>query len=225
MNGAAPLPTDTARAFQEQYGPILWNFYGATETGLVSLAGPADHVARPGTVGRLLRGNAIRILSEDGTELPRGDIGELWVKNDMLIAGYHRNDKATAASTRDGYFSVGDLAQIDEDGYLYLASRKHDMIISGGVNIYPREIEDHLHIHPSIADAAIIGVPNAEWGESICAFVVRVPDANLSAEDVIEHCREELADYKRPRRVEFVDELPRNPTGKIDKKKLRKWAD
>lgn len=224
MSGAAPLPTETARRFMESYGPLLWNFYGATETGLVSLAGPADHLARPGTVGRLLYENEVAILDDRGAPLPVGEVGELWVRNGTLITGYHRNDAATRDATREGFLFVGDLARLDRDGYLYIESRKDDMVISGGVNIYPREIEDALHQHPSIAEAAVVGVPDPEWGESLVAFVARAPGRTLTAEQVIEHCRAELADYKRPRRVVFVDELPRNPTGKVLKRVLRDRA-
>jgi acyl-CoA synthetase (AMP-forming)/AMP-acid ligase II len=122
---------------------------------------------------------------------------------------------------KDGFFSVGDLARVDADGFVYMESRKHDMVISGGVNIYPREIEDHLHGHPAVLEAAVIGVPDPEWGESLKAFVVRRAGHSLSAEEVIAWCRDGLADYKRPRSVVFVDELPRNPTGKVLKRELR----
>lgn len=221
MSGAAPLATEVARTFQDQFGAILWNFYGATETGLVTLAGPHDHVARPGTVGRALRGNAIRVLDDAGRDVAPGEIGELYARNSMLIAGYHKNPEATRSSMRDGFFSVGDLARTDGDGYFYLESRKHDMVISGGVNIYPREIEDHLHTHPGVLEAAVVGVPDPEWGETLRAFVVRRPGHELSESELIEFCRRDLADYKRPRKVVFVDELPRNPTGKVLKRELR----
>jgi fatty-acyl-CoA synthase len=221
MSGAAPLPTEVARRFQDQFGPILWNFYGATETGLVTLAGPGDHLTRPGTIGRALRGNDIRLLDDAGVEVPEGQIGELFVRNDMLISGYHKNDEAMRSSQRNGLFSVGDLARRDSDGYYYLESRKHDMVISGGVNIYPREIEDHLHTHPAIADAAVIGIADPEWGESLRAFIVLRDGHQLSADEVIAYCRSGLADFKRPRKITFVSELPRNPTGKVLKRELR----
>ncbi len=221
LSGAAPLPTDTARRFQDAFGPILWNFYGATETGLVTLAGPHDHTARPGTVGRTLAGNELRILDQDGRDLPTGEVGELYVRNSMLISEYHGDEAATRGAMRGGFFSVGDLARIDRDGYVYLASRVHDMVISGGVNIYPAEIEEHLHSHPEVVEAAVIGVPDEEWGERLKAFVVRRPGSQLSSEDVVQFCRDKLADYKRPREVVFVDALPRNPTGKVLKRELR----
>jgi fatty-acyl-CoA synthase len=221
MSVAAPLSTEAARRFMAQFGPVLWNFYGATETGLVTLAGPGDHVTRPGTIGRALRGNEIRLLDEAGHEVPVGAIGELFVRNEMLISGYHNNAEATRESQRDGLFSVGDLARRDADGYYYLESRKHDMVISGGVNIYPREIEDHLLTHPAILDAAVIGVPDPEWGETLRAFIVLREGHTLSSDEVIAYCRAGLADFKRPRQVSFVAELPRNPTGKVLKRELR----
>ena len=221
MSVAAPLSTEAARRFMAQFGPVLWNFYGATETGLVTLAGPGDHVTRPGTIGRALRGNEIRLLDDTGHDVPDGAIGELYVRNEMLISGYHQNAEATRESQRDGLFSVGDLARRDADGYYYLESRKHDMVISGGVNIYPREIEDHLLTHPAILDAAVIGVPDPEWGETLRAFIVVRDGHALSADDVIAYCRAGLADFKRPRQVSFVRELPRNPTGKVLKRELR----
>ena len=221
LSGAAPLTTETARRFQAAYGKIVWNFYGATETGLVTCAGPQDHEAHPGTVGRALRGNQIRILGEDGAELPRGEVGELYVRNSMLITGYHGDDAATNQAMREGFFSVGDLARLDAEGFVYLASRVHDMVISGGVNIYPAEIEEHLHRHPDVLEAAVVGVPDDEWGERLKAFVVTRPGARLTDGDIIQFCREGLADYKRPREVEFMESLPRNPTGKVLKRELR----
>ncbi|HEX5060276.1 MAG TPA: AMP-binding protein, partial [Kofleriaceae bacterium] len=221
MSAAAPLTTEAARRFMAQFGPVLWNFYGATETGLVTLAGPHDHVSRPGTIGRRLRGNEIRLLDDSGNDVRVGEVGELYARNPTLISGYHGNDDATRSSQRDGFFSVGDCGRTDADGYYYLESRKSDMVISGGVNIYPREIEDHLSTHPAILEAAVIGVPDPEWGETLRAFVVLRNGQQLSETEVINFCREHLADYKRPRKVTFLTEMPRNPTGKILKRELR----
>jgi fatty-acyl-CoA synthase len=221
MSGAAPLSPDAARRWMQQFGPKLWNFYGATETGFVTLAGPDDHVSRPGTIGRVVRGAQIRLLDDDGREVPAGTVGELYARTPTLISGYHGNDDATQSAQRDGYFSVGDVARVDADGYYYLESRKHDMVISGGVNIYPREIEDHLSSHPAILEAAVIGVPDPEWGETLRAFVVLRDGQRLTEAEVIQYCRDGLADYKRPRKVTFLPEMPRNPTGKILKRELR----
>lgn len=224
MSAAAPLTTDAARRFMNAFGPVLWNFYGATETGLVTLAGPDDHVKHAGTIGRALRGNEIRLLDDAGHEVPRGQVGELYARNSTLISGYHNNDEATSSAQREGFFSVGDMGRLDADGYYFLESRKHDMVISGGVNIYPREIEDHLHTHPAILEAAVIGVPDPEWGETLRAFIVIRGNERITETEVIEFCRQALADFKRPRKVTFLDELPRNPTGKILKRELRDLA-
>jgi len=221
MSAAAPLTTDAARRFMDQFGPVLWNFYGATETGLVTLAGPRDHVGRPGTIGKKLRGNEVRLLDDAGHEVPSGQVGELYARNSTLISGYHRNEEATKSSQRDGFFSVGDMGRLDPDGYYFLESRKHDMVISGGVNIYPREIEDHLHTHPAVLEAAVVGVPDPEWGETLHAFIVVRDGERMTEVDVINYCREALADFKRPRKVTFLAELPRNPTGKVLKRELR----
>jgi acyl-CoA synthetase (AMP-forming)/AMP-acid ligase II len=171
-----------------------------------------------------MRGNEIRLLDDAGHDVAVGAIGELYARNATLISGYHGNDAATSEASRDGFFSVGDLGRVDADGFYYLESRKHDMVISGGVNIYPREIEDHLHTHPGILEAAVVGIPDAEWGESLRAFVVLRDGHRVSDAEVMDYCRGALADYKRPKKVVFVRELPRNPTGKVMKRELREQA-
>ena len=222
VSGAAPLPTTLADEIETAFGPILYNFYGATETGFVTLAKPGEHTARPGTIGRLLAGNEARLLDAEGREVPIGQVGELYIKNPMLVSGYHGNAEATQKAQRDGFFSVGDLARCDEDGYYFLADRKDDMVISGGVNVYPFEIEQRLHQHPAIAEAAVVGVPDPQWGESLAAFVVlRQAQEKPSIEALQHFVTDELADYKRPRQILFVEALPRNPTGKILKKELK----
>ena len=145
----------------QQFGPILWNFYGATETGLVTLAGPGDHVRRPGTIGRALRGNEIRLLDDAGAAVPPGEVGELYARNPTMIAGDHRNDEATRSSQRDGFFSVGDLARIDADGYYYFVDRLADYVRSRGHNISSLEVEAEVRTHPDVIDCACVGVPSA----------------------------------------------------------------
>ena len=220
ISGAAPLPTALARRIEEAFGPILYNFYGATETGFVTLALPGEHTARPGTIGRLVGGVEARLVDDAGRDVPTGSVGELFVKSPMLV-GYHNNRAATRAAERDGFFSVGDLARRDPEGYFYLADRKSDMVISGGVNIYPFEIEQRLHAHPAVSDVAVVGTPDADWGESLVAFVVLRPDASATAVDLQEFVTAELADFKRPRRVVFLAALPRTPTGKVLKRELK----
>jgi fatty-acyl-CoA synthase len=224
LSGAAPLPTETARRVEACFGAILYNFYGSTETGIVTMALPGEHTARPGTIGRALLGNEIRLLDDEGLEVEPGQAGELWVRNTMLVAGYHKDQGATDKARRGGFFSVGDVARVDADGYYYLADRKADMVISGGVNIYPQEIEQHLHTHPAVLEVAVVGVPDPDWGESPVAYVVVRPGHAVFADELRGFCRDALADYKCPRRFELIDALPRNPTGKVLKRELRERA-
>jgi fatty-acyl-CoA synthase len=221
FSGGAPLPAPLAIDFMDAFGDVLFNFYGATETGLVTLAKPADLRAAPGTIGKALPGNEIRLLGEDGREVKPGDVGELYVKNKMLVAGYHNDDDATRSSMIDGFFSVGDLARRDVSGHFFIEGRKRDMVISGGVNVYPAEVEGVLEQHPDIAEVAVIGVPDREWGERVRAFVVKKNGSELDEGALKIFARERLAGPKVPRDFVFVDALPRNPTGKVLKRELR----
>jgi fatty-acyl-CoA synthase len=223
VSGAAQLPPPLQEAVARRFGPVLCDFYGSTETGWNTLALPEDLAKKPGTIGRLIEGNEIKLLDEDGREVGANEVGQVYVRSDMQIEGYHRNEAATRSSMRGDFFSVGDLAYRDEDGYYFLAGRKTDMVISGGVNIYPKEVEDCLHAHPEVIDAAVIGVPHPEWGESLRAFVVTRPGSALDAAGLVAFAKERLSDFKCPREIHFVDELPRNPTGKVLKKDLRGW--
>ncbi|MFW5739380.1 MAG: class I adenylate-forming enzyme family protein [Myxococcota bacterium] len=222
MMAGAPLGAELALRAMDVFGDVLYNYYGATETGLNTMAGPEDLRGSPGTIGRVIPGNEIRLLDDDGRAVPRGQVGELWARGPLMVEGYHGDEAATKSSLREGFFSVWDLAWIDERGCYHLAGRKRDMIISGGVNVYPAEVERVLESHPSIAEAAVIGLPDDEWGERVCAVVVPKPEAGDDVLASLEgHCREQLAGPKRPRQFEVVDALPRNPTGKVLKAKLQ----
>ncbi len=221
FSGGAPLPGPLALEFMDAFGDVLFNFYGATETGLVTLAKPQDLRAAPGTIGKAVPGNEIRLLGEDGSAAVAGGVGELFVKNKLLVTGYHKDDAATRESMNDGFFSVGDLARVDRDGRYFIEGRKRDMVISGGVNVYPAEVEGALEQHPGIAEVAVVGVPDAEWGERVRAFVVKKPGAVLDEGTLKVWTRERLAGPKVPRDFVFLDALPRNPTGKVLKKDLR----
>jgi len=207
----------------DRFGSILYNFYGATETGISTLATPEELRRSPGTIGHIVPGNEMLLLDETGTPVAPGETGELFVRNDMLIAHYHRRPEATRASMHDGFFSVGDLAHFDDNGLLHIDGRKRDMIISGGVNVYPAELEGVLCQHPGILDAAVIGAPDPEWGEAVCAFLVTDPDDAPTEAEIEAYCRERLQSAKRPRRLFLVDALPKNPTGKTIKRELRTW--
>lgn len=224
FSGGAPLPAQLALEFMDRFGDVVFNFYGATETGLVTLATPADLRAAPGTIGRALDGNDIRLLDAAGAPVPAGEVGELFVKNALLVAGYHADEGATRASMNRGYFSVGDLARRDAEGRYFMEGRKRDMIISGGVNVYPAEVEGILAQYPGVAEVAVVGVPDQEWGERVRAFVVCKPGASLDEGALKAWARERLAGPKVPRDWRLVDTLPRNATGKVLKRELRERA-
>jgi fatty-acyl-CoA synthase len=205
----------------DYFGDVLFNCYGATETALVTMAKPEDLRAAPGTIGKVLPGNEVRLLDDAGREVGVGEVGELYARNKMLVAGYHNDDESTRSSMRDGFFSVGDLARKDRDGRYFIEGRKRDMIISGGVNVYPAEVEAALEANPEVAEVAVVGVDDREWGERVKAFVVRKKGSSLDEGALKLWCRERLAGPKVPREFAFLDVLPRNPTGKVLKRELR----
>jgi fatty-acyl-CoA synthase len=221
VSGGAPLPAPLADTVMRLLGDRLYNFYGATETGIVTLAHPEDLHAAPGTIGRAVPGQTVRLLDDQGRLCRAGEIGELYASSAMLIEGYHEDETSTRASLRDGFFSVGDLARQDERGYFFIEGRKRDMIISGGVNVYPAEVEAALHEHPAVAEAAVVGAPDPEWGERVRAFVACKPSAHVSEDELRAHCKARLAGPKVPREYVFLPSLPRNPTGKVLKRELR----
>ncbi|MEO8875498.1 MAG: AMP-binding protein, partial [Polyangiaceae bacterium] len=219
--GGAPLPGPLATEAMDQFGDIVFNFYGATETGLVTLGKPGDLRSTPATIGRPVPGNDIRLLDEAGNEVPNGEVGELYVKSTLLVSGYHKDDGATNDSMKQGYFSVGDLARVDRDGKYFIEGRKRDMIISGGVNVYPAEVEGVLEEHPGIGEVAVIGVEDSEWGERVEAYVAPKAGVTLDEGEIKLWVRARLSGPKVPRTYIFVDALPRNPTGKVLKRELR----
>jgi len=216
------LSESLEHAARETLGDVLYDLYGSTEMAYVSVATPDDKRACPGTIGRAIPGVDVVLLDGDRRPVPDGEVGELFARSSLTVEGYHGNDAASRESRYGDYFSVGDLAVRDSRGYLKLVGRKTDMVISGGMNVYPAEIEAVLSAHPAIREAAVIGVPDEKWGEALVAFVVRKPGATLPAdEELVAFCRQSLAGYKVPRRFERVSELPRNPTGKVLKQELR----
>lgn len=222
ISNAAPLPQATKERIVGYFGDgILHETYGSTEGGIVANLRPADQLRKKQCVGMPFPLTAVRLLDDAGNEVGPGEVGELFSTSPYLFNGYWGMPEATAECFRGPWLSVGDLAVRDEEGFLYIVDRKKDMIISGGVNIYPREIEEVLHKHPAIAEAAVVGVADDYWGEALKAFVVRRQGKVIESDGVLAHCRESLAGYKVPKSVVFVDALPRNAAGKVLKRTLR----
>ena len=222
MHAAAPCPIETKRAMLEWWGPVIYEYYGATEGG-GTMVRAEEWLAHPGTVGRPWPGADVKIYDDDGRECGPGEIGTVYLKL-MGEFEYKDDPDKTRANRRGEYFTVGDVGEIDGDGYLFLRDRKIDMIISGGVNVYPAEVEAVLLGHPDVADAAVFGIPHDEWGEEVRAVVEPTAAARASADleaRLLAHCQELLAKYKCPRAIEFRDALPRDPNGKLYKRLLR----
>ncbi|EMB4115356.1 TPA: AMP-binding protein [Pseudomonas aeruginosa] len=228
MYGAAPMaPAQVKRAI-EVFGPILAQGYGAGETcSLVTVLTEQDHLIegddhnRLASCGRCYFETDLRVVNEQFEDVKPGEIGEIVVKGPDIMQGYWQAPELTAEVMRDGYYLTGDLAKVDERGYVFIVDRKKEMIISGGFNIYPTEVEQVLYTLPQIFEAAVVGVPDEQWGEAIRAVVVLKPGESLTAEQIIEHCGRSLAGFKKPRAVDFVSELPKNPNGKVVRRVIR----
>lgn len=222
LHAAAPCPPEVKRRIMRVFPPnTVWEFYGATE-GPGTIISPEEWLQRPGSVGRAWPGVTVSVLDDNGSEVPPGTIGTIY----LSAAGgrkfsYHNDAEKTASAFRGDRFTVGDLGWLDADGYLFIADRRTDMVISGGVNVYPAEIEAALIAHPGVVDAAVFGIPDDRWGQALHAVVEARKDGAPTAEALQAWCREKLADYKCPRTVEFIATLPRDPNGKVLKRDLR----
>jgi fatty-acyl-CoA synthase/long-chain acyl-CoA synthetase len=225
--GASPIPLDLMREAMRVLGCGFVQMYGMTETsGTIVALDPEDHVPegspRMRSVGKPLAGVELKIIDEAGNEVPAGTVGEIATRSSKNMRGYWNNPDATAATIdAEGWLRTGDAGYLDEDGYLYIHDRVKDMIISGGENVYPAEVENALYSHPKVADVAVIGVPDAKWGEAVKACVVVKPGEELTEAELIAHARQHIAGYKCPKSVDFIPALPRNPSGKILRRELR----
>lgn len=226
IHAAAPCPKEIKQQMMRWWGPILWEYYAGTERNGTTVIGPQEWLAHPGSVGRAVH-SILRICDENGAELPVGDEGMVYFEQPKRSFEYHNAPDKTESATHpihDNWTSLGDVGYVDADGYLYLTDRKAYMIISGGVNIYPQEIEDALVLHPAVQDVAVFGVPNADFGEEVKA-VVELADghspSDTTAEDLMAYAKATLAGYKVPRSIDFTDALPRLPTGKLYKRLLK----
>lgn len=225
LANAAPLPQSMKERIIPYFGAtVLHELYGATETGLVCNLRPQYQLQKERCVGTPFPHVEAEVRRNDGTICDADEVGELWSRSPILFSGYWNQPEATAAAAQDGWVSVGDLARRDVEGYLYIVDRKKDMVISGGVNVYPREIEEALLSHPAVADIAVIGVPDELWGERLKAFVVARPDRTVTLVDVQTHCATRLSSYKIPKELELIDALPRNANGKVLKAELKARA-
>jgi len=223
--GAAPLFPEYKLAFLDRFGDCLYEYYGATETGVNTLISPQEMRKRPSSVGRAFADNDLKIFDEAGNEVSDGERGVLYMHNAILMEGYYKNPEATVETHRGKYMTVGDVAVRDADGYVYIVDRVKDMIIRGGVNIYPAEIEEVLAGMPGIEDVAVVGRPDREFGETGAAFVVLAEGAATKESEIQEYCGRHLANEKIPASILFIEEIPRTPTGKILKRELREMLD
>ena len=230
IHGAAPCPPEVKRAMIDWVGPIINEYYAGSEGGAGFVVSSEEWLTKPGTVGKLPDPAALKILDDDGNVVEQGQSGTLYFRVSPIAPfEYYKDPAKTAAAHRGDYFTLGDVGYLDEDGYLFLTGRTAECIISGGVNIYPQEIDNELIKHPAVEDSCTIGVPNDEWGEEVKSVVTLNPGyvgSDDLATDIIKFARGRLAGFKVPRSVEFVDELPRSPAGKIQRKKVREpyWA-
>ncbi|PYN72558.1 MAG: acyl-CoA synthetase [Candidatus Rokuibacteriota bacterium] len=224
---AAPCPMRVKEEALRYFGPCFYEFYGSTELGVNTILTPADVLRKPGSCGRAAPNVELALLDDDGRPVAVGEPGEVYIRRfEGMFDGYYKNAEATSQTRRGEWYSVGDVARVDAEGYYYIGDRKRDMIISAGVNIYPAEIEDALHRHPAVEDVAVFGVPDEDWGERVHAAIQIRPGHTLTADEVRAFAREHLADYKVPREVSFPEEFPRDTAGKLIKRMLRDpyWA-
>jgi long-chain acyl-CoA synthetase len=223
FSGAAPLAADTIRELKDLTGATMCEVYGATETAPYASVTPWGGTVKPGTVGVPLPDTDVKIVSIDDPEkeLPPGEPGELVIKGPQIMMGYYKRPEETADVLKDGWFYTGDIGMLDDDGYLSIVDRKKDMIIAGGYNIYPIELDDVLMGHPKVLEACTIGVQDEYRGETVKAFIVTREGETLTQEEVTQYCKDNLAAYKVPKMFEFIDELPKSAVGKVLRRKLK----
>ncbi|WP_203364159.1 fatty acid--CoA ligase family protein [Bacillus sp. REN10] len=221
ISGGSSMPVALLENFEKKFHVIVSEGYGLSEASPVTCFNPLDRPRKAGSIGCSIINVENKVVNELGEELPPGEVGELVVRGPNVMKGYYKEPEETAAALKDGWLHTGDLARMDEEGYFYIVDRMKELIIVGGYNVYPREVEEVLYSHPSIVEAAVVGVPDPDYGESVLAFVVS-KDSRLNEAAVIDYCHHHLAKYKLPRKVEFLNELPKNTTGKILRRALKK---
>jgi long-chain acyl-CoA synthetase len=212
---------EVLHAFERTFNVKILEGYGLSETSPVATFNALDLPRKPGSIGLPVFGTDIRIVDDQDQDVPAGDPGEIIIRGHNVMKGYYKKPEATAEAIRGGWFHTGDIAHMDDEGYIFIMDRKKDMVLRGGFNVYPREVEDVLMTHPAVSMAAVLGVPHEALGEEVKAFVIRKPGAEIDEAELVAWCRENMAAYKYPRTIEFRDQLPMSATGKILKRELR----
>jgi long-chain acyl-CoA synthetase len=225
VSGGSALPVELLRGFEEAFGCKILEGYGLSETSPVASFNHPDRQRKPGSIGTPVDGVEMKVVDDEGRDVPEGGVGEIVVRGHNVMKGYWQRPDATAETIRDGWLHTGDMATVDEDGYFFIVDRKKDLIIRGGYNVYPREVEEVIYEHPSVREAAVVGVPDDEYGEEVGAAIVLKDGATTTPEELQEFVKEQVAAYKYPRRVWLVDELPKGPTGKILKREITPPSD
>jgi long-chain acyl-CoA synthetase len=220
VSGGSAMPGEVLRAFEEKFGCKILEGYGLSETSPVASFNHPDRERKVGSIGTPIDGVEMRVVDEDGNEVEQGEVGEIAIRGHNVMKGYWRKDDATAEAIKDGWFHTGDMAKVDEDGYFFIVDRKKELIIRGGYNVYPREVEEALYGHPAVAEVAVVGMPDDKMGEEVGAAVVLKPGQDVSVEELRDYAKNEVASYKYPRKIWLVDELPKGPTGKILKREV-----
>jgi long-chain acyl-CoA synthetase len=219
-SGGSAMPVELLRGFEQAFGCKILEGYGLSESSPVASFNHADRERKPGSIGTPIAGVEMRVVDDDGAEVAQGDVGEIVIRGYNVMKGYWHRPDATAETIRDGWLHTGDMGYADEDGYFFIVDRKKDMIIRGGYNVYPREIEEVLYEHPAVREAAVLGVPHDEYGEEVGAAVALTDGASATPDELRDYVKAQVAAYKYPRQVWIVDELPKGPTGKILKREI-----
>ena len=220
-SGGASMPGEVMRGFEEAFDCTILEGYGLSETSPVASFNQPDRERKPGSIGTPIEGVEMQVVDDEDNELETGEVGEIVIRGHNVMKGYWQNPDATAEAMRNGWFHSGDMAKVDEDGYFFIVDRKKDLIIRGGYNVYPREVEEILYEHPAVREAAVVPVPDDEWGEEVGAAVALKEGESADADALRAHVKEQVAAYKYPRHIWFVDELPKGPTGKILKREIK----
>ncbi|MGL5816248.1 MAG: long-chain-fatty-acid--CoA ligase [Phycicoccus sp.] len=225
VSGGSAMPLEVMRAFEDKFGCVILEGYGLSETSPVASFNMPDRERKPGTIGVAIPGCEMRVVDSTGTDVPTGEVGEIAIRGDNVMKGYWQDEAATAEAIPDGWFRTGDLATVDGEGYFTIVDRAKDLIIRGGMNVYPREVEEVVYQHPDVLEVAVVGIPDDLYGEQVGAAVALRDGATATPDDVVAFAKERIAAYKYPRRVWLVDALPKGPTGKILRREVHPPAD